>query len=135
MASGRYEIITVGGGLGGSALAKVMAEHGARVLVLERERQFKDRVRGEQMHPWGVAEAKALGIYKVLHTTCGHELPWWDTYRGPEQTTHRNLVATTPQQAPEFSFYHPAMQEVVLQAAADAGAEVSPFRGRVLEVF
>jgi len=32
------------------------------VLVLERETQFKDRVRGEQMHPWGVAELKALGI-------------------------------------------------------------------------
>jgi 2-polyprenyl-6-methoxyphenol hydroxylase-like FAD-dependent oxidoreductase len=130
VANGTYDIITVGGGLGGSALAKAMAEHGVRVLVLERERQFKDRVRGEQMHPWGVAEAKALGIYKVLHTTCGHELPWWDTYRGSEQTSHRNLVATTPQQAPEFSFYHPAMQEVVLQAAADAGAEVS--RGAVV---
>ena len=35
MASGTYDIITVGGGLGGSSLAKVMAEHGARVLVLD----------------------------------------------------------------------------------------------------
>ncbi len=51
---GTYDIITVGGGLGGSALAKVMAEHGARVLVLEREQQFKDRIRGELMLPWGV---------------------------------------------------------------------------------
>ena len=34
-----YDIITVGGGLGGAALAKAMAEHGARVLVLEREAQ------------------------------------------------------------------------------------------------
>jgi len=33
------------GGLGGSSLAKVMAEKGARVLVLEREREFKDRAR------------------------------------------------------------------------------------------
>jgi 2-polyprenyl-6-methoxyphenol hydroxylase-like FAD-dependent oxidoreductase len=124
MPNGIYDIITVGGGLGGSALAKAMAEHGARVLVLEREQHFKDRVRGEQMHPWGVAEAKELGIYEVLHATCGHELPWYDIYLGPVQTGHRNLIATTPQQAPEFSFYHPAMQEIVLQAAADAGAEV-----------
>jgi choline dehydrogenase-like flavoprotein len=42
MAQGTYDIITVGGGLGGSTLAKVMAERGARVLVLERERQFRD---------------------------------------------------------------------------------------------
>ena len=60
MASGTYDIITVGGGLGGSSLAKAMAERGAQVLVLERERQFKDRVRGEQIHPWGVAEMREL---------------------------------------------------------------------------
>jgi flavin-dependent dehydrogenase len=42
----QYDIITVGGGLGGATLAKAMVENGARVLVLERERQFKDRVRG-----------------------------------------------------------------------------------------
>ena len=57
-----YDLITVGGGLAGSALAKTMAEAGARVLVLERETQFKDRVRGEGMTPWGVVEARALGI-------------------------------------------------------------------------
>ena len=130
MAGGTYDIITVGGGLGGATLAKAMAEHGARVLVLEREKQFKDRVRGEQMHPWGVAEARELGIYKLLWTTCGHELPWFDIYLGPEQIGHRNLVVTTHQQAPEFAFYHPAMQEVLLQAAAEAGAEV--WRGAVV---
>ena len=70
MASGMYDIITVGGGLGGSALAKTMAEHGARVLVLERETQFKDRVRGEVMVSWGVAETQALGLYALLRNTC-----------------------------------------------------------------
>jgi flavin-dependent dehydrogenase len=58
-----YDIIVVGGGLGGASLAKAMAEHDARVLVLERERRFKDRVRGEGMWPWGIAELKELGVY------------------------------------------------------------------------
>jgi flavin-dependent dehydrogenase len=58
----RYDLIIVGGGLAGSALAKGLAETGARVLVLERERQFRDRVRGEGMHPWGVPEVRALGL-------------------------------------------------------------------------
>jgi 2-polyprenyl-6-methoxyphenol hydroxylase-like FAD-dependent oxidoreductase len=119
-----YDIITVGGGLGGASLAKAMAEHGAKVLVLERETQFKDRVRGEQMSPWGVAEAQALGLYTRILNTCGHNLPWFDTYMGPTQTEHRDLVSTTPQQAPMLIFYHPAMQEELLQAAATAGAEV-----------
>ena len=54
MVDGSYDVITVGGGLAGAAFAKVMAEHGARVLVLERERRFKDRVRGEYMAPSGM---------------------------------------------------------------------------------
>jgi flavin-dependent dehydrogenase len=41
-----YDVITVGGGLGGAALAKVLAENGVHVLVVERETTFKDRVRG-----------------------------------------------------------------------------------------
>ena len=69
-----YDIIVVGGGLGGATLAKAMAEHGARVLVLERERRFKDRVRGEATWPWGVAELKPLGVYQVLIVTCACEV-------------------------------------------------------------
>ena len=32
----RYDLIIVGGGIGGSALATVMAKAGARVLLLEQ---------------------------------------------------------------------------------------------------
>jgi menaquinone-9 beta-reductase len=130
MAEKTYDIITVGGGLGGSALAKAMAERGARVLVVERERQFKDRVRGEWMAPWGVAEARALGIDELLRDTCGHELPGWDMYLGPMSLGHRDLVTTTALGVPAFGLYHPAMQEVLLQAAADVGVEV--YRGAVV---
>lgn len=114
MASGTYDIITVGGGLGGAALAKAMAEHGVRVLVLEREKQFKDRVRGEAMAPWGIAETQALGLYNLLRTTCAHESPRFGLYTEPEFGEPRDLIATTPQQLPVLNFYHPAMQEAVL---------------------
>ncbi len=124
MANRIYDIITVGGGLGGAALAKAMAEHGVRVLVLERETHFKDRVRGEGMHAWGVPEAKALGIYELLRTTCGLEVRWWDIYLGADRIAHRDFLATTPHQSPLFGFYHPDMQEVLLAAAEAAGAQV-----------
>jgi 2-polyprenyl-6-methoxyphenol hydroxylase-like FAD-dependent oxidoreductase len=84
-----YDIIIIGGGLGGAALAKAMAEHGARILVLERERRFKDRVRGEGMWPWGVAELKELGVYQVLIETSAHEVRWLDTYIGGVRSEHR----------------------------------------------
>jgi 2-polyprenyl-6-methoxyphenol hydroxylase-like FAD-dependent oxidoreductase len=124
MTNKSYDIITVGGGLGGAALAKVMTEHGARVLVVEREKRFKDRIRGEFFAPWGVAETQALGLYDLLRTTCALEAPRFGLYTEPEFGEPRDLRATTARQLPFFTFHHPKMQEVVLQAAVDAGAEV-----------
>ncbi len=123
MASTTYDIITVGGGVGGSALAKVMAEHGARVLVLESETHFRDRVRGEAVPPWGAAEIRKLGIYDTIMASGGHELPWWDAYRGPTRTTHSHFTTTTPK-VPTICFYHPRVQEALIGAAVAAGAEV-----------
>jgi 2-polyprenyl-6-methoxyphenol hydroxylase-like FAD-dependent oxidoreductase len=124
MAGGTYDIITVGGGVGGAALAKVMAEHGVRVLVLEREMQFKDRVRGELIVPWGVAEARELGIDTLLRGVCGKDLPYVQLQFGAVRGKCRDLRTTTPQGLAALAVYHPAMQEIVLQAAADAGAEI-----------
>jgi 2-polyprenyl-6-methoxyphenol hydroxylase-like FAD-dependent oxidoreductase len=119
MANLDYDIVTVGGGLGGSAIAKAMAEHGVRVLVLERETQFHDRVRGEALSPWGVAEARALGLDDALQSARANE-GRFAIGLGPE----RDFVTTTPQGLPVLTFYHPAMQEAVLAAASNAGAEV-----------
>ncbi len=118
-----YDIVTIGGGLGGASLARAMAERGARVLVLEREAKFKDRVRGEGMSPWGVAEAKELGIYDLL-LSVGNELRWWDFYFGSQRAFHRDLLTTTPHGTPLLTFFHPNMQEILLHAATERGAEV-----------
>lgn len=122
--SEQYDLVIVGGGLGGAVLAKNMAERGVRVLVLEREKQFKDRVRGEFMTSWGVAEAKKLGIYELLCKGPAHQISWADFFLGTELMVHRDAVATTPHQLPCISFYHPAMQECLIAAAKSAGAHV-----------
>ena len=119
-----YDIITVGGGLAGATLAKAMAESGARVLVIERERQFKDRVRGEVTFPWGVAELQKLGVYQLLLETCARSIGWQDTYMGGVLTEHRDVIATSRQKLPMLNWLHHEMEEVLLQAAHDAGAEV-----------
>jgi 2-polyprenyl-6-methoxyphenol hydroxylase-like FAD-dependent oxidoreductase len=124
MAQLQHDVIIVGGGIAGATLARSLADTGMRVVVLEREQSFKDRVRGEQMQPWGVAEAERLGVLGLLQTSCGHDQPWVDMFLGPAQMMHRNLTETTPQQAPHFNFYHPDMQETLLRAAAEAGVEV-----------
>jgi menaquinone-9 beta-reductase len=115
-----FDLIVIGGGLAGSTLGAALAAHGLRVLILERELAFKDRVRGEGMHPWGVTEAHKLGIYELLLATCAREVLWFDTSSGE----HRDLVATTPHRAGFLNFYHPAMQSILLEHAARAGAEI-----------
>jgi menaquinone-9 beta-reductase len=118
--STEYDVITVGGGLGGSALAKVLAEHGARVLVVEREGQFKDRVRGEWVAPWGAAEAVKLGIYELLLEHGAFEKPYFQFSGFPV----RDLKQTTLPQLGSLNLYHPAMQEAVIDAARLAGATI-----------
>ena len=54
-----YDVVTAGGGLGGAGFAKLMAARGAKVPVLERPTEFRNRVRGEVLMPWGVAEARS----------------------------------------------------------------------------
>ena len=120
----QFDLVIVGGGLGGAALARCMAGHGARVLVLERERQFKDRVRGEFITSWGTGEASQLGIYQLLMESVAHPVPWVDFYAVSTLVIHRDVMTTTPQQLPCLAFYHPAMQELLLQSASDAGAQV-----------
>ncbi len=126
-----YDVITVGGGLAGSVLAKSLAERGYRVLVLEREARFKDRVRGEQMHPWGVTASRQLGVYDHLAATCGNQTRWWTTWIGGNLVFNRNLNSTCPHGVGSFNVYHPAMQETLLELAQKAGAEVR--RGAMVE--
>lgn len=118
-----YDLVTVGGGIGGATLAKVMAAAGHRVLVLERDTEFRDRVRGEVLVPWGCAEADRLGIYEPLRTSCGHEVRYWATAVGGVEMLRRDLVATLPGGYPVLTFYHPEMQECLLGEARRAGAE------------
>jgi menaquinone-9 beta-reductase len=119
MAARSYDIITVGGGIAASSLARAMAERGARVLVLEREKQFRDRVRGEAVVSWGVAEANELGICRLLKEKCAHDVPYVEA-----GSDLRDLRATTLHQFPLLSFPHQVMQETLLSSAENAGAEV-----------
>jgi 2-polyprenyl-6-methoxyphenol hydroxylase-like FAD-dependent oxidoreductase len=98
MSSPSYDIVTVGGGLAASAFAASVASKGLRVLLLEKELQFKDRVRGEYIGTWGVKEAQELGIQNTLLTSGATEIPFVEMGFGL-----RNLVETTSQRLPFFT--------------------------------
>ena len=114
----------MGGGLAGSTLAAALARAGRKVLVLERETQFKDRVRGENMVPWGVAAARRLGLVDDLVAAGGHQPPNWIIYVFGNPVMNRDLHATTPHGEVSLNMYHPSMQEALLERARSSGVEV-----------
>jgi 2-polyprenyl-6-methoxyphenol hydroxylase-like FAD-dependent oxidoreductase len=119
-----YDVITVGGALAGAAFAKAMADAGARVLVLERESRFRDRVRGEFLAPWGVAELRRLGLDARMRDECAREIPWFENYFMGARILRRDVINTSPLRLPVLNWVHSEMEEALLQAASDAGAEV-----------
>ena len=114
-----FDLAIVGSGLAGSAFATAMARTGARTLIVEREPVFRDRVRGEGMLPWGVTEARELGIYDRLLADCAHQTRWLTM---PD--SNRDLVETTPARTGLLDFYHPEMQQCLLDLAVESGAEL-----------
>lgn len=119
-----YDAIVVGGGLAGAALADQLARAGRDVLVLEREARFKDRVRGENMLPWGVAAAKRLGIHDELVHAGGHPSPNFVRLTMGQFSPARDMRVTTPGGDEMLNMYHPDLQETLLARAASAGADV-----------
>lgn len=124
----RYDLIIVGGGIGGSALATVMSRAGARVLLLEQSEAFQDRVRGEWIAPWGVTEVKRLGLYDLLAGAGGHHITRHVTYdetRSPEASEARTLPLGifAPDVAGPLAIGHPHHCQTLFDAAQAAGAD------------
>lgn len=127
-----YDLIVAGGGVAGAALAFRMASSGANVLVIEREVAFRERVRGDSIHPWGVAEALRLGLAEALAGPSFRRVASWQLHVGGVRLIDRDLARSLSGQ-PLVHVHHPELQQALLDAAAAAGAEVR--RGaRVVDV-
>jgi len=133
-----YDLAIVGGGIGGSALAQVMARAGVSVLLLERTEAYEDRVRGEWIAPWGVTEVRRLGLYDLLLAAGGHHVATHVSY--DETRTARDSEAETlplsifaPDVPGPLCLGHPHHCQTLFDAALAAGADAR--RGvEVLEV-
>src|SRR3977135_2724131 len=66
------DVVIVGAGIAGSALAISLAGSGHGVTLLEKSTVHVERVRDDFIVPWVVAEAKTLGILDVLESAGGN---------------------------------------------------------------
>jgi len=123
-----YDLIVVGGGVGGSALSAVMAWAGRRVLLLEQSEVFVDRVRGEWIAPWGVVETRTLGLYDALRAAGGHHLGRHVTY---DETLSPKAAEAAPLPLDIFApgvpgplcLRHPVHCQALFDAARTSGAD------------
>jgi 2-polyprenyl-6-methoxyphenol hydroxylase-like FAD-dependent oxidoreductase len=76
----RYDLVIVGGGLAGASLGLNMAREGAKVLILDREAKFRDRVRGDAAGAsdptYGCGLAVALRDVRLLRDHLLAEPDW-----------------------------------------------------------
>lgn len=122
------DLIIVGGGIAGSATAAVMARQGWSVLLLERTERFEDRVRGEWIAPWGVAETRRLGLYETLVAAGGRHLARHVTY---DETLDPAIAEAAPLPLNMFCegvpgplcIGHPRHCQALFDAAKAAGAQ------------
>jgi squalene monooxygenase len=60
------DVLVVGAGVFGCAMAYAMAKQGRSVILLERQMKEPDRIVGELLHPGGVEALKTLGLENCL---------------------------------------------------------------------
>jgi 2-polyprenyl-6-methoxyphenol hydroxylase-like FAD-dependent oxidoreductase len=124
-----FDVAIVGGGIGGGALATVLAREGLSVLVLEKSTVYRDHVRGEWIAPWGVVELKRLGLYDTVRAGGGHHLSrhWTcDEDIAPDDAVAMplDLTALVPDIAGPLCIGHPRLCQLLIETAAGAGASV-----------
>lgn len=72
-----YDVVIVGAGILGCALAAAFGKQGRRVLLLERDLSEPDRIVGELLQPGGVSALEKLGLrgggflFPALDWNCG----------------------------------------------------------------
>jgi len=121
------DLVIVGGGIGGSSMALVMSRAGYSCVVLERTTEFPDRTRGEWLAPWGVLEARRIGIEAELRKARGHVIRRHvgyepETSREQAESEALDLSRMVPGVEGPMTQRHPDACQVLFDAAQQAGA-------------
>lgn len=119
------DVVVVGGGIAGASLSFALATAGLGVTVLEASEHFDDRVRGETMQPWGVKEARELGVEQALLDAGAHVSTLLRQYvEGIDEPNEVPMSAMVEGIPGSLNLAHPTACQALLDAAAAAGARV-----------
>jgi 2-polyprenyl-6-methoxyphenol hydroxylase-like FAD-dependent oxidoreductase len=121
------DVVIVGAGIGGGAMATVLARAGLEVLLLEKTLEHRDVVRGEWIAPWGVDETRRLGLYELYRGAGAHHLARHVSYdedvaAATCEAEAFDLHSIAPDHPGPLCLGHPRMCDLLNAAAVDAGA-------------
>jgi squalene monooxygenase len=138
------DVVIVGAGILGSALAVALADQGRSVVLLERSLKEPDRIVGELLQPGGVEALELLGLrdcledidaipvkgYGVIYYGDQVEIPY------PEISTRNESEKrnVTKNKKPEGRSFHHGRFVIQLRAAALAHPNVTVFETTVTSV-
>ena len=98
------DVVIVGAGILGCAMAATMGKQGRSVLLLERSLKEPDRIVGELLQPGGVAALEMLGLRGAFlvslfipithHLTWElHQIAWMKSIACPSKDTRSSIMA------------------------------------------
>jgi menaquinone-9 beta-reductase len=119
------DVVIVGCGVAGGALATVLAVGGMEVLTLERQPEYRDHVRGEILWPWGVRLARRLGIERTLVDAGASVVARLDLYdEGTPDALRIDVGKSVNGVEGSLNIAHPQACLALAHAARTAGADV-----------
>ena len=120
MAREAWDVVVVGGGPAGSAVAARMADAGWAVLVLDRARFPRRKPCGECVNPAGVEALRSLGVWDRVESLHPARLDGWRIDAG----AGRGFTGSFPAAANGIGIPRAVLDDLLLRHAIDRGAVV-----------
>src|SRR5215467_9652583 len=120
-----YDVLVIGGGPGGSTIATLLAQHGLRVAVFEREPFPRFHI-GESLLPANVPLFERLGCHAAIRQAGFLVKPgesFCDEYEGRGVSTF-TFQPTPFQPAFAYNVVRASFDDVLLQHAENSGVTV-----------
>lgn len=119
------DLVIIGGGIAGAALAIVARRSGLDVQIVERTARFHDRIRGETIHPWGVTFMRKLDLLDLAENGAkAQRQEYWQTIRNREVQTPSRWADHFPDAPYGLGFSHVELQDAFLAEAQRLGAVI-----------
>ncbi|KAK3936738.1 squalene epoxidase-domain-containing protein [Diplogelasinospora grovesii] len=130
-----YDVLVIGAGVAGSAIATALARQGQRVLLVERSLKEPDRIVGELLQPGGVEALSKLGLTHCLEGIEASPIEGYHLYWRDQQATFW-FCAESGEDArkPKGRSFHHGRFVSKLRSAAAAEPDVTILQATALEI-